>query len=396
MFRRMLVKAAAAGLCATLVASAVAQENRVSASKKGSLLVYSNVEVKYDDQGNVIQDTFIELTNDTNVQVRVQLYFINGDAATAEEPGWNNVDNEILLTPDEPSYWAASTGQPKGVSPWNVLDPGDPAGRPDPDDANLRTIRGYILAWAVNADAEQIRHNHLTGDAIVINYAAGTAFEYKAYAFQALDPYADGDVVGVAGNILLNGVNYDYGFDQLLLDFYATGSMALSGGGQAVGIDTDLTLYPVTVDLRQDNNGPILTKAEFAVWNMNETRFSGMTRCIECWDQSLVSNYAAPNHMLLQFLQTDKGKARIDGVRSTVCDRPDRLSSAASLLGSYARLLSFEGGLAQAATGDVMVGQGTQAAQIQYDPVNPGGELNPSRGLEMGGFGLGSFKADTP
>ena len=58
-------------------------------------------------------------------------------------------------------------------------------------------------------------------------------------------------------------------YDLLLLDFYASGSMALSGQGGAfdgmVTVDTDLTLHPVDADLRQDpntnsNDAPTTTK----------------------------------------------------------------------------------------------------------------------------------------
>ena len=52
---------------------------RVSASIKGSLLVYPKVEIRWDADGNVTQDTFITLLNDSPSDVAVQLYFVNGD-----------------------------------------------------------------------------------------------------------------------------------------------------------------------------------------------------------------------------------------------------------------------------------------------------------------------------
>jgi hypothetical protein len=361
------------GLALAMSAGAFAQD-RVNVSQKGSVLIYSNVEVKWNQQGTIVQDTFIELTNDNNAPVDVHLYFLNGDAASATEPGWNWSNNTIHLTADEPAYWAASTGQPKGVSPWSVLDPGNPPGRPDPDDANLRTLRGVIFAWAVNADDYQIRWNHLTGKAIIVNYASGAAAEYEPFAFQARN-VNQGDVVGRPGLLAFDGINYDLGFDRLVLDFYASGTLALSGGSRVVGIDTDLTLHPISTDLRQDNRGPIKTKAKFDIWNQNEVRFSGTEKCITCWDQALLSGYAATNHFLLGNLQTDKGKARINGEASTVCDTPDFRSVNASLLGVSVRLLSFDAGQASAATATTLVGQGTEQAAIAYDPVSPPGEL---------------------
>ncbi|MBU0719101.1 MAG: hypothetical protein KJ749_12695, partial [Planctomycetes bacterium] len=46
--------------------------------------------------------------------------------------GWNWVDNQIELTANEPTYWSVLTGRPKNVSPFTILDPGDPPGRLDP------------------------------------------------------------------------------------------------------------------------------------------------------------------------------------------------------------------------------------------------------------------------
>lgn len=390
----MIRKILAGGLVLTVAASAMA-DDRVSVSKKGSLLIYGNVEVKWNQQGTVIQDTFIELTNDNNAPVDVHLYFLNGDEATATEPGWNWANNTIHLTADEPSYWAASTGQPKGLSPWSVLDPGNPPGRPDPDDATVRTLRGVIFAWAVNADDEQIRWNHLTGKAVIVNYAEGSACEYEPFAFQAVADVQTGEPVGVAGVLNLNGAEYDWGFDRLNFDFYAAGATAFNQNGYTVGVDTDLTLFPISTDLRQDNNGPIKTKAKFDVWNENEVRFSGLERCITCWDQRLISGYIPfPNHFLVGNLGTNKGKARINGEASTVCDTPLFRSSNASILGIAVRELTFLGAGAplNATTASTLVGQGEEAAVIQYDPIDGPGELHQpakfdaEQSFELGGL----------
>jgi hypothetical protein len=106
-------------------------QDRMSGSDKGSILFFPKVEVRWNMAGEIIQDTFIQLTNDFNAPVYVQMYFVNGDepiAATGDdppcdEPGWNWVDNMIPVTSNQPLYWSAATGQPRGVSPWWVLDP---------------------------------------------------------------------------------------------------------------------------------------------------------------------------------------------------------------------------------------------------------------------------------
>jgi len=243
-----------------------------------------------------------------------------------------------------------------------------------------------------------------------VNYMEGTAWEYNAWAFASVFG-ANGDVLPnpgwmqigppAAGAVDNNGVaivqDYEDSFDYLLLDFYAVGTSAFSGPA-TVSVDTDLTLFPVDVDLRQETDGPVTTKASFTVWNQNETKLTGMDRCVTCWDQTLLSLYGIPNHFLEGNLQTDKGKAQIDGIPSQLCDFDydegdglalgadprDIVSQAASLLGVVAKHLSFSSG-DYAVAGMNLVGTGTQSAAIEADlqgatpPEKPdAGEFTPA------------------
>ncbi|MEK6675241.1 MAG: hypothetical protein AABZ47_06250 [Planctomycetota bacterium] len=378
---------------------------RGSISKKGSLLIYPNVEIRWtravpepEDNNTaggpanfvVTQDTFLDLTNDYPREVDVQMYFINGDGPLAPvfagqppvlieraHEGWNWVDCQTTLTADQPTYWALSSGLPIGCQPFNVLDPGTPPGRPDPEgNPGVRVLRGYVVAWAVDRHGREIRWNHLKGDAVIIDYALGTAAEYNAYAFQALTAAHGALSDDEPGQLLLDGIEYDNCFDKVQFDFYASGSLALSNSAtnQFVILDTDLTILPVSADLRQDTTGPVTTKAKFDIWNQNETRFSGTERCISCWNQTLLSRYGTPNHFLRSALQTDKGKARIDGLGSTQCP----LSADAAILGITLKQLSFTNG--QAFTGSAqsaisLVGQGNEDAVLRYDIISGPDEL---------------------
>ncbi|MBU0717593.1 MAG: hypothetical protein KJ749_05030, partial [Planctomycetes bacterium] len=87
MTRRLLMVLLLGGLCVALTVSTALAVDRVSASEKGSLLVYPKVEVRWDPLGNVIQDTFIDITNDYPQDVYVQMYFVNGDGAARMNPG---------------------------------------------------------------------------------------------------------------------------------------------------------------------------------------------------------------------------------------------------------------------------------------------------------------------
>jgi hypothetical protein len=135
---------------------------------------------------------------------------------------------------------------------------------------------------------------------------------------------------------------------------------------------------------------------------MNERKLSNTRRCITCWDQTLISNYAAPNNMLRMNLQSDKGKARIDGKQADECEENclrtitgdlmdlediiDLLgdlfgevdivcSRDASLLGVAAKHITFSGGT-QAVAGSNLVGMGFEDGQIRFDAgTTPPGSL---------------------
>jgi hypothetical protein len=315
------------------------------------------------------------------------------------------VDCQLALTPDQPIYWSAATGNPVGCQPFEILDPstGSGPGRPNPDaNDGTRVLRGYVVAWAVNQFGEEINWNHLSGKATIVNYADQSAWEYEAWAFQALAG-EHREPLPTPGVLELNGVEYDAAFDLLLYDFFASGSQAFSAAGNPVTVDGDLTLHPLSVDLRQETEGPVTTKAHVDVWNMNERKLSNTRRCLTCWDEQLLSLYAAPNNFLLANLQSDKGKARVDGLRANECeencfrdeagnpfeaeDLLDLLgdlfhdvqvvcSEDAALLGVASKHLTFGGPAGQrAVAGSPLVGMGFEPAVIQYDIIDPPGTL---------------------
>lgn len=395
-FQKSVVFFAVAGI-ALAGGKANGAEDRVSATNKGSLLIYPAVEVKWDAAGNVTQDTFLTLSNDFDDDVDIQFYFINGDPPLApvvigDPPmlverghlGWNWVDCQIELTGNQPAYWSAFTGEPFGCQDWTILDPGTPPGRPDLEGPpGSRYLRGYVLAWAVNSAGKEIRWNHLKGDATVVNYAQGWAYEYNAYAFRALNAEHGEESDEYPGSLQLDGYEYDYVYDKLLFNFYASGSQALSDTVTAT-VDTDLTVFPVSVDLRQETEGPVVTKVRFDIWNENETRYSNTERCISCWDQALLSDYAGSNHFLVNFLGTDAGKARLDGLESQECnvllcdvfDFGPNCSSQAAILGVAAKLIAFSGlGSGMAASAVNLAGMDVESAAILYDITAPPGEV---------------------
>ena len=219
-------------------------DSRAQMSTKGSLLVFPKVEIKWNAQGRLIQDTFIDITNDYQYPVDVQMYFVDGDMCI-----W--ADNKITLTGNEPTYWSAFTGEPKGVSPFTVLNDGCPD-EDDPTNTGGRRLRGYILAWAVDSTSgEEIRWNHLKGDALIVRYDQGASWEYGAWAFQTTT-VAHGQPTGTPGELHLDGYEYDQCPDYLLLDFYAPGAVLSSDTAHSVTVgDTDLTVWAAIKNLNQ-------------------------------------------------------------------------------------------------------------------------------------------------
>lgn len=335
-------------------------------------------------------------------------------------PGWNDVDVQIPLTSNQPTYWSALTGNPRGVLPFDSLDPGCLKGRIDVECSGDRVMRGYIVAWAVNNVGQEIRWNHLSGEATVVNYSEGSAWTYLPYGFQALAGQTDGAVTGTPGTLNLDGAEFEPAYDLLLLDFYAV-QTSLGTGLPFPPRGFDLTLLPVSADLRQESAGPVTTKATFTIWNQNETKFTGTDRCITHWDERIVRQYEDPNHMLATNLQTAKGKAQIDGLASNLCnvdfdthdgrplgqDTRDRVSTAAALLGLSAQVIEFEAINRIEVAGTNLHGAGSQPAIIKADilgapppelrPDVVGGELPTSRsGLPGNKDGLFSDAVGQP
>jgi hypothetical protein len=333
----------------------------VNANQKGSLLYWSDVEVKYNAAGELAADTIIELTNDSNSGVYVQLYLVNGDCPLAEEragafpfellerahPGWNFVDVQIFLSPNKPTFWSAASGNNQGFSPVPPIGPtgdslqippfgnldADPApigspdhlgtGRLDPDNHlfNLenRTVRGFIVGWAVVIAGQETTHNELAGSAMKIDYQLGAAWEYDAYAYRRLAATA-GD-----GLLELDGVEYNRSPARLQIEFFTVPTIIAQPGQIPVVIfDTDLTMHLIGADFRATGTGPRTTWVQADIWNQNEDRFSGTSRCLTCWDQTLLGDFmgfgvVTANHFLRDNIGTDKGKARLTGLGGVWC-----------------------------------------------------------------------------
>jgi len=252
-------------------------------------------------------------------------------------------------------------------------------GRRSDEDSSERVLRGFIVGWAVNENNEEIRFNHLSGSADVVNYLKASAAQYDAWAFQSVDPaVGHGEPTGTPGELNFNGNEFSPAYNQLIMNFYAVGAASFSNQDHVATAEPDLTLHPVSADFT-DSGLPVITKAHFDVWNENEVKFSGAYRCVTCWDQTLLDDYGVPNHFLVYTLQSNFGKARIDGVASPLCEN----SVDAALLGVQMReVVAINGAIHNASTGANLIGLGTETATLSYAPVSDPPE-SPGAGIGL-------------
>jgi len=405
-----------------------------SSTQKGSLVILSKIEIKWDESGEILlQDTFLDLSNDYPGDVYVQGYYINGDVELQQrcsdeqcdpplqeyEPGWNTADCRFRLTANEPTYWSAAYG---GKCQSFVSLDGDGPGRlvTEADGVQRRVLRGYAIFYAVKfiqngnvagsiGEWQEIRWNHLKGDAVIVDYEHGQAWEYNGWSFRAFGLHKElvadatwvetphGAPLGTPNELKLDGYEYEAGYEELIFDFYRTGSVALSSDNETVMLDTDLTVHALGADLRQDGCGPILTKIVADIWDEGENKRSGTERCVCCWDQTMLQNWAS-NTNFFRNLGTDKGKARLRSDDSILCDvraldlcgetalikryfceRPvppiagggpvfPGFSEIASVLGLATKFLAFSPSQKFASAGMNLVGAGDREATIWVDP----------------------------
>lgn len=404
MGRKLFTAAALLGACATtlMTAPASAQNTRISASEKGSLLIYTKIDVCYnnDDGTTLYADSYVTMNNDEGVDVNIICYFVAVDVDYDNDDDLGDdfineaecfgLDFGFELTANQPVWWRASDGTTSGGAGFAPAFPGELE-----EFNGYFCRRGFIVCWAVNEDNEEIRFNHLSGGVTVVDTNVDIAFEYTAYAAAVISATVQGAATGTPGDLYLGdpvgpiAAEYASGFDFVLVDFWAQGANPFPGGT----LTTFLWLMPLDIDFRQIGE-PVITKAEILIWNENEFKISGTKRCFACWFQDALSEWSTEdmvNGFLRTTLNTDKGRARIDGVAHNSeiappfcfldfeeddelpigADPRDILSIDTSLVGGSAKYIQFGGDFAASATH--LVGTGNQSALMQWDHDAVGG-----------------------
>jgi hypothetical protein len=350
-FVTRLALGAAAALFACGVASA--GESRGNADQKGSVLIFPKILV---DTAKGV-DTFIDITNAGDNHIYVTCYWIDGDT-------WEHPDFHFSLTPRQPAYFRASDGTPgpmgKGVAGF----PSNPG-------------EGELKCWASDAYDAAVKYNYLKGEAIINDTGNDSAWEYGAWSFACR---ATGKVLercGTAGEIRLDGKVFDQCPNTLELDFFSsndkTGQTTPLGGT----VDTDLAIIACDQDLTQEGL-PVTTKQTYVIWNENEGKTTGLTRCFTCFDEEKLSVIGGA--FKRSVLKTEKGLARIDSsADSTKCCPKEldangnmvstKCATAPALIGVRVTEIARKGPRTDRAGGP-LVGAGLQSGLITFDLGN--------------------------
>jgi FlaG/FlaF family flagellin (archaellin) len=155
-----------------------------------------------------------------------------------------------------------------------------------------------MYVWAVNNDNAQIRWNHLSGGII-----EGSG----AYASAAALQGNNGDAVGVAGTINMDGVEYSSAYNGYTVNFKAdTGRLSIDL------LDHDFA--------DKDADAPN-TKIVAEIWNSNEVKFSGTSQCVTCASSERLEDWSssAVNFFRGGSLGTTYGKARLSTEANSSC-----------------------------------------------------------------------------
>jgi hypothetical protein len=341
-------------------------------TQKGSLLIFPQITVDPEDGS----DTFIEISNDQNLTVNVECFYVNEN---------KDRDNfSFVITANGTVSWDVKTQASDHVTP-NTFPTG--VRIPAPTGFNPQNrFRGALICFATSPDGlNQVAFNHLFGKATVLKLAdtdarqTRQAFTYNAWVFKAwLAGGAlptPGTIIGTGGVILLSGFSAATSFYDACPAF---NNATFMPDGATLGnkrtIDNDLVGVSCNQDLRQDFT-PHWTKLQFTVWNSKENNFTGSFICVNsvfsvglgATGGDNASVFQNPQNFDFTTLQTPNGKFTVQGITSAQCSRPTENVGLLTVLDSSVTLPPFNTG-EDAETGTTLFGAGALPGFVLWDP----------------------------
>ena len=247
-------------LSALAVSGTVFGADRLSTSEKGSLLIFSDLAGNGSPGASAgFAEGLMVISNDYPGDVRLQSYVVNNENCDAYDMAFSLTANQTAM------FTGSQLSEPFG---------------------DCDSLSVYV--WAVNSDNAQIRWNHLSGYSENGNATAAAALVGE-----------NGATVGVAGTINMDGVEYASAYAGMTVNFQA------DFGGMAIEL--------LDKDFADKTADPATTKIVAEIWNMDEVKFSGTSRCVTCFESADLSSWSdsAVNFFRGAVLGSDFGKARL-------------------------------------------------------------------------------------
>jgi hypothetical protein len=255
----------------------------------------------------------------------------DGENVGSCDPGWNEMDFDVRITPDQPLAWLASEGLQSGDLPIKVpgtcstnslrscttdaqcagkcnlqpsnLGTGVPPTPEDPFVGSLTCIQFDPNSNPSVPDTTPTA-NSLIGNAsieVVLGSTGGVDVQkYNAVGIQKIcnfsGPVPNCTIGGPVSDVLqLGGSNAAYQGCPARLVFNHLFDGAEDPFGVTTGsVSTDLTLVPCGNDFLRQTPGDVT--AQFLVFNEFEQRFS-TSATVDCFYESLISNIDTPNNV---------------------------------------------------------------------------------------------------
>ncbi len=310
------------GLVVSILGLSSAALAGVSIERSGSIVVFPKVIVNASaDPANTVE-TIIQITNTSNSVARAHCFYVNAALTDPNQPPgpmnpplWQEVDFDIHLTRQQPTYWQVSKG--RLVNPLDPVcgpanaDCGDAGFDPGRVPPVLPDFRGELKCIQVDDSGAPVNGNSLKGEATMIR--GDDVSKYNAIAILgAEDGLNNGDNVLVlgggqcAGEGPLKGavciadadceeagpcvLEYNACPQTWILDHLADGApnpaLEQMGAGPSA-VFTELTIAPCTENF--ETQVPTRVTLQFLTWNEFESQFSVSTS-VECWGNFALSD----------------------------------------------------------------------------------------------------------
>ena len=304
-----------------LVASGAAAE--VTTERSASILVFPK------GIADGTRDTIIKITNTSNSMVHAHCFYVNGGLTFPDQPPsplnpplWTEIDFDIWLTKQQPTYWLVSEGR--------LVNPADPScsnqnqevmaadacgaenegcfgrrgffecfnagfdpGRVPPV---VSDFTGELKCVEVDQSGAPLSGNHLKGEATLVTREVeddveieGDVAKYNALGIIGLETN-DGDGIlclgGEPDEECPNGAEYNACPQTWILNHLADGAEDPVVGEDS-RVETDITVVPCAENF--ETQVPETVTIQFLLYNEYEQRFSTSTS-VTCWAELNLSD----------------------------------------------------------------------------------------------------------